>query len=285
MRKSNSSPCPGQTIARAMVLVNGRPAPGLVLFWADFDRAGSVDDFTVELRLSAQERVDSEGLIETFPHNAIIELLAGYPPNPENFTADDLTTLLEGHIECLMRYVDTDEVVIWGSTKVTELRRKDRCVIRDKQGNVTQTFSLFPKDLVYRVKREESEIFGGCFDFKNLVPTERLIKQNAEFDETRPYDIKLRMNLKGPGNMAYKLFSDDECDLEISNSAPGNAKIILGQITQINGAGKMFDRYYLNERIIQIYSVAEGLQTAIEMRAAGPCYGEELKPFPTAAHH
>ncbi len=85
---------------RGMVLANGERLAGLVSFTVDNNNFFHADSFSFTLSMSAQPAATNfdwwsrQEMLE-------VELLAGFPPNPDNFEKADLTSFLVGYVDDL----------------------------------------------------------------------------------------------------------------------------------------------------------------------------------------
>lgn len=101
------------TQPRGMVLVNGEQAAGLVSFEVDNNGYYQADTFRVTLALSAQPA--NRGFAFWAAQTSMkVELLAGYPANPDNFTKSDLKNWLTGWVDDIEVSPLQDEITITG---------------------------------------------------------------------------------------------------------------------------------------------------------------------------
>jgi len=106
-------PVAAATRPRGMVLVNGERAAGLVSFEVDNNSYFQADTFRVTLALSAQPA--NRGFAFWAAQTSMkVELLAGYPANPDNFTKSDLKSWLTGWVDDIEVSPLQDEITITG---------------------------------------------------------------------------------------------------------------------------------------------------------------------------
>lgn len=141
---NDPQPSSSVTRCRGMVLINGERAAGLVEFEVDNNGYFQADTFRVVLCLSAQP----EGRAFAFwaaQTGMEVELLAGTPQDPDNFTRTDLRSWLTGWVDDLSVDPLRDEIVLTG--------RDMTGVLVDTKRTVAFT-NLRSSDIAIQIARE-----------------------------------------------------------------------------------------------------------------------------------
>lgn len=117
---NNPVPAAGFAQPRGMALVNGERVAGLKAFEVDNNSYFQADTFRLTLALSAQP-VNRGFDFWAAQTTVQVELLAGFPGNPDNFTRTDLTSWLTGWADDIEVDPIADEVVLTGRDKTSLL--------------------------------------------------------------------------------------------------------------------------------------------------------------------
>lgn len=117
---NNPVPVAGFAQPRGMALVNGERVAGLKSFEVDNNSFFQADTFRLSLALSAQPA--TRGFDFWAAQTTVqVELLAGFPANPDNFTRTELTSWLTGWADDIEVDPIADEIVITGRDKTSLL--------------------------------------------------------------------------------------------------------------------------------------------------------------------
>ncbi len=98
---------------RGLVIVNGEVLQGVVSFEVDNNSYFQADTFRLVIALSAQPPSRDASYWST-QTSLQVELLAGYPDNPLNYTRTDLKSLLTGYVDDMEIDQLRDEIVFAG---------------------------------------------------------------------------------------------------------------------------------------------------------------------------
>lgn len=105
---------------RGLVLANGAILQGWVSFSVDNNSFYQADTFRISLAISAQAKEND--LVWWASQTQIqIELFAGIPPDPENYTKNDLTSLLLGYVDDIEIDLVAQEIVLSGRDLTSKL--------------------------------------------------------------------------------------------------------------------------------------------------------------------
>lgn len=112
---------------RGMVLANGERLAGVVSFQVDNNSFYQADTFRVVLALSAQA-ADRDMSWWANQQKIEIELLAGFPPDPDGFTRSDLSSLLIGYVDDIEIDMVAGEILLSGRDLTSKLIDTKRSV-------------------------------------------------------------------------------------------------------------------------------------------------------------
>ncbi|NMM21849.1 MAG: hypothetical protein HHJ15_18170 [Rhodoferax sp.] len=110
---NNPQPASIVTQPRGMVLVNGDRAVGLLSFEVDNNSYFQADTFRLTLALSGQP-ANRDFKFWAAQTSLQVELLVGFPQNPDNFTRTDLKSLLVGYVDDIQVDPLRDEITMAG---------------------------------------------------------------------------------------------------------------------------------------------------------------------------
>lgn len=110
---NNPSPLSLTTQPRGLAIVNGQVIDGLVSFDVDSNNFYQADTFRATLSLSAQPQATNWAWWAS-QKKLIVELFAGYPTDPNNYSKSDLTSLILGNVDDIDIDPVADEISISG---------------------------------------------------------------------------------------------------------------------------------------------------------------------------
>jgi phage protein D len=110
---NNPLPSSSARQPRALVLVNGVVVRALVSFEVDNNNFYQADTFKVTLALSAQPK-ETNWLWWSSQKSLVVEIFAGFPKDPNNYTQSDLTSLIIGNVDDLETNPISDEIILSG---------------------------------------------------------------------------------------------------------------------------------------------------------------------------
>jgi phage protein D len=110
---NNPAPVATQRHPRGVAIINGQVVTGLVSFEVDQNSYYQADTFRATIALSAQPAATNLAWWAS-QSSLILELFAGFPADPDNYTKADLSSLILGNVDDIEIDPIADEITLSG---------------------------------------------------------------------------------------------------------------------------------------------------------------------------